>query len=240
VLVAAAVAAGWAAEFRAEGSFERTLQVSGPAELEIRTSSGRIEVRRGEAGVVRIRGLMRAGEWFGEAEEEIRRLEADPPIDQSDNLIRIGRRPSSGQRSRVQISYEVTAPAGSRVRAESGSGRISIDGLAGAAYAHSGSGRIEIAGLKGSLRAHTGSGRISVEGEAAGNWNVHTGSGSVHLRLPSQAGFELRARTGSGRITCDHPLTVRGSIDRRSLTGLVRNGGPLLEVTTGSGSIQVE
>jgi hypothetical protein len=79
------------------------------------------------------------------------------------HLIRIGHRPSR-HRSRVQISYEVTAPAGSRVRAESGSGRISIDRIGGPADAHSGSGRIAIAGLKGSLRAHTGSGRISVEG----------------------------------------------------------------------------
>lgn len=240
LLIAAAVAC-WAAEFSAEGSFERTVPVTGPAELEVRTGAGRIEVRSGDAGVVRIRGELKARtDWFGgrrDAEEEIHRLEANPPIEQTGNLIRIGRRPRANGENKVQISYQITVPAGSRVRADSGSGSISLSGPQGEVQANTGSGRVEISGLKGSLRAHTGSGRISVDGEPTGNWNIHTGSGSVRLRIPPQAGFELRAHTGSGRVTCDHPLTVRGAIGRRSVSGRVRQGGPLLDISTGSGRI---
>src|SRR5881296_323838 len=91
-LVAAAAAAA------VEGSFDRTLQVSGPTELEVRTGLGRIEVRGGSAGTVRIHGVIRARrdrEWLGfdrSAEQEVRRLESNPPIEQDGAIIRVGRR----------------------------------------------------------------------------------------------------------------------------------------------------
>ena len=77
-----------------EGSFLRTLSVSGPVNLEITTGSGNIEVRTGTSNQVQVIGRISAN-WslFGESgdvEERIKRIEANPPIQQSGNDIRIG------------------------------------------------------------------------------------------------------------------------------------------------------
>lgn len=75
-----------------EGKFERTLAVSGPVDLDVTTGSGRIEVRVGSSSVVQVYGLIRArDDWHSNAQEKVRYLEKNPPIEQSGNVIRIGR-----------------------------------------------------------------------------------------------------------------------------------------------------
>src|SRR5579885_1078893 len=78
-----------------ERTFERTLSVNGPVNLDIMTDSGGIEVTRGSPGTVQIHGYLKAAHgWFmggdGSAEDHIRQLEKNPPIQQNGNTIRIG------------------------------------------------------------------------------------------------------------------------------------------------------
>ena len=68
---------------------------------------------------------------------------------------------------------------------------------------------------------------------------VHSGSGSIHLRLPSDASFDLNARTSSGSISLDHPVTVQGTMGKKEIRGKVRGGGVTVEVETGSGNIEI-
>src|SRR5262249_8718551 len=95
-------------------------------------------------------------------------------------------------------------------------------------------------GIAGPIVAHTGSGGVRLEQTTAGAVKAHTGSGGVNLRLPSDAGFDLYARTGSGHVYVDHPITVRGTVGGNVLQGKVRGGGPLVDVSTGSGSVRIE
>src|SRR5437899_10202093 len=94
LLVMLAAAPSFAADITAEGSFERTLKVSGPVNLDVTTGSGRINVRAGEPGTMRVLGTIRAGTgWHidrAEAEAKVRRLEANPPIEQNGNAARLG------------------------------------------------------------------------------------------------------------------------------------------------------
>ena len=81
---------------RAEGSFERTLTVAGRPDVEIESGSGSIEVRQGAAGRVEVRGRIRATDWGWRrgrysAEERVKSLEANPPVTQTGNVVRIGR-----------------------------------------------------------------------------------------------------------------------------------------------------
>ena len=69
---------------------------------------------------------------------------------------------------------------------------------------------------------------------------MHTGSGEVQLKLPSDAAFDLDAHTSSGSISVDHPHTVQGSIGRKEVRGRVGRGGVPVEVETGSGDIQIQ
>jgi len=67
----------------AEGSFQRTLQVNGPVDLEVNTRSGNITVRSGSSSAVIINARIKAGNsWFGADETSIRDIEQHPPISQ--------------------------------------------------------------------------------------------------------------------------------------------------------------
>jgi Toastrack DUF4097 len=304
---------------RAEGSFQRTLDVTGQPAIDIVSGSGRIEVRRGAAGHVAISARIQANDGWGwksrsrlSPEERVRQVEANPPIEQRGNTVRIGHITSDELREGVSISYVVTLPPQSSLKsktgsgsqdlsgidghveastgsgslrigdvsaglqASTGSGSIDVTSVDGSFYASTGSGSISATGIKGGITAKTGSGRIDVtqsgsgnveiesgsgsvrlrgvhgavrastssggltiEGDLSGDWDLSAGSGSVTVDLSSTQGFELDATTGSGHIDVNAPMTVTGSISRRSLRGSVRGGGPLLHVRTSSGGISI-
>ena len=124
--------------------------------------------------------------------------------------------------------------------ASTGSGSIQADLTgSGDVEAHTGSGGIDLRGVNGGLRGRTGSGHISADGNVKGPWQLHTGSGGVRLALGSSGGFDLNVHTGSGSIHSELPITVQGTFNRRELRGAVRGGGPEVEISTGSGDVEI-
>jgi DUF4097 and DUF4098 domain-containing protein YvlB len=298
----------------AEGSFQRTLQVTGAVNLDLTTGSGSVTVRTGSSSEVQVTGHIKVTNWLGgNADDRIKRIEANPPIQQSGNDIRLGHMDDSELMHNISISYDLVVPPdtqlnshtgsgdqnveglrktleiesgsgtlkisdiGDAVRAETGSGGIEIDRVkgnvrakagsgtiratdiagafegytgsghitleqsaAGSVRADTGSGGMELHGLHGSLDARAGSGTITAEGNPTGAWSAHTGSGNIHLKLASDAAFDLDAHTSSGSITVSQPVTVQGSIGRKELRGKVRGGGVPVEVETGSGNIEIQ
>jgi hypothetical protein len=224
----------------AEGSFERTLTVSGELTLEVATGSGRIEVRAGNSDTVVIRGRIQAGNsWFASESpaERVRRVEQDPPIARDGNSIRVGR-VGDLERYDVSISYDITVPQATQLRAAAGSGAIRAEGIKGPARVTTGSGSIDLGSIAGAVDAHSGSGRILVHGLGAGIV-ARAGSGSVTLQLSQTAAFDLSARTGSGGIDVAHPMTMQGRLNRHHIDATVRGGGPLVDVSTGSGAVRI-
>jgi DUF4097 and DUF4098 domain-containing protein YvlB len=268
-----------AGTFTAEGSFDRSLPVTGRVNLDVRTGSGNIRIQPGSAGTVRVVGRIRAYDGFWSdrsAAERVKRIEANPPIEQSGDSVRIGDLKDFALRHHMSISYEITVPSGTRVRSETGSGSqvigsldgpletragsgsIRVDRIEGHVSAATGSGDIELRGapsgvnlstgsgsiradaVAGPVKARTGSGRISIEGQPVQDWMLRTGSGNLTVRVPGDAAFELDAQTGSGSIESRHPIELLGSLSRKRIHGQVRGGGPLLDLSTGSGSIRIE
>jgi hypothetical protein len=252
------------ASAQAEGSFDRTLNVSGPVSLDVSTGSGTIAIHRGAGDRVQVHGRIRAGaNWFGssrDAEEAVRQLEANPPIEQAGQTIRIGRIANRDWARDVAISYEIVAPAQSNVTSHTGSGGQTLESLAGRVVvgtgsgritlrditgdldANTGSGSIDATGFRGGLRLRTGSGGVRVQGEQSGRWDLQTGSGPIDVDLPSNASFELSAHTGSGAVEVGYPLTMRGRGDRHrhDVSGTVGSGGQVLSAHTGSGHIRIQ
>lgn len=207
-------------EAAVKGSFERTLDVSGPVDLEVKSGSGSITIRTGGSDTVRVVGHIRAqSSWgSGSAEDKVRRLEENPPVEQTGNQIVVGEVDDRELTRNVSISYELHVPENTRLRSSTGSGSQSIGDIHGPVDASSGSGNLEIGVVGGEVEASTGSGSIRVESvhgrfrakagsgsveikqTAPGNVEVETGSGSIQL---SGVRGALRASTGSGRITVD-------------------------------------
>src|SRR5579863_2266802 len=103
-----------------QGTFEKTLQVSGPVDLEVFTRSGDVTVRAGSSGSVFIRGKIYVGDrWFGgRREDDVQAIEKNPPIRQSGNSVHI----DYVDYHNISVDYEITVPADTTVRTHSGSG----------------------------------------------------------------------------------------------------------------------
>jgi DUF4097 and DUF4098 domain-containing protein YvlB len=124
--------------------------------------------------------------------------------------------------------------------AGTGSGDIQADLTGnGDVEVHTGSGSVRVRGVNGGLKARTGSGEVGADGTVKGPWQLHTGSGSIRLAPSSSSGFNLNVHTSSGSIHSDLPITVQGTLGRHELKGAVRGGGPEVEVSTGSGDIDI-
>jgi DUF4097 and DUF4098 domain-containing protein YvlB len=221
----------------AEGSFQRALQVSGPVHLELTTGSGNVEVRTGNSSQVQVTGHIRASEWFGaNVEEKIKRLEANPPIQQSGNDIRIGHIDDPELRHNISISYEVVVPVETDLRMQSGSGDQRVEGIRGPLEVSSGSGGLKISSISDRVHAETGSGDIDIN-RVKGNVHAKTGSGSIDA---SDIAGAFEANSGSGRITLQQ--TAPGSVRVDTGSGGMELHGVegSLEAKAGSGTIQAE
>src|SRR5262249_47190881 len=158
-------------------------------------------------------GHIYANEWFGgsDAEQRVKRIQDNPPIQQSGNDIRIGHIDDPELKRNISISYELIVPATTDLHASSGSGSETIAGLGGSVEASTGSGSLRISNIGSSVRAHTGSGDLSIDG-AKGTVYARTGSGSIHA-TDIAGGFD--GQTGSGHLTLEQ--TAPGSV--RAETG---------------------
>jgi DUF4097 and DUF4098 domain-containing protein YvlB len=256
VVTAALVALLWVsttpAQAAARGSFDRTLTVSGAADLDVSTGSGDITVRSGPAGSVHVIGHIKVSGWSDNGEEKVRKLEQNPPIQQNGNSIRIGYITDPELRRNVSIDYEIVTPQATSLTSQTGSGDQKISGIKGPVEARSGSGDMHISGIGSGVQAHTGSGDLqmgdingdvraragsgNIQGDGvAGGFDAETGSGDVSLR--QTAAGEVRVRTGSGGVELHG---VKGMLNADTGSGdVVVDGVPGGEwkLSAGSGTI---
>jgi hypothetical protein len=226
---------------RVEGSFQKTLTVGDRPTVDIISGSGSIDVRQGSVGRVEVRARIRAGDWGWSRsglspQERVKRIEANPPVEQQGNAIRIGDIKDADLRDGVSISYDVTVPPGAALQSKSGSGSQRIEGVDGDVGVSSGSGSLTVRRSGGRVRASTGSGGITAE-DVGGAFEASTGSGSIDgvgVKGP------ITARTSSGSIEVTQ--TGGGDVEVSSSSGGVRlrgvQGG--LRASTTSGSLAVE
>jgi len=238
-----------------QGTFDKTLTVNGPVDLEVLTHSGDVRVRAGSSGTIQIHGKIYVGDhWFGsKREEDVHAIEQNPPIRQNGNSIHI----DYVNYRNIAIDYEITVPAEATVRTKSGSGDQMIEGTRGNVEVQTGSGDVRLTNLRGEVRLQTGSGDVrarqvsgtvrggtgsgdvEVEEMGAGDIDLHTGSGNITAR-GVQGSFH--GETGSGEITADGNQS--GTWDARTGSGNVRlhlpsNAAFEADISTSSGSIDV-
>jgi DUF4097 and DUF4098 domain-containing protein YvlB len=240
LIVLAAMAASTTLAFAAaEGNFDRTLKVSGPVDMEVSTGAGNITVRTGSGDTVSIKGHVRVNDnWTGgeNAEAKLQRILANPPIEQSGNIIKIGRSDDPDLRRNVAISYDLVVPAETRLASKTGSGDQMVDGVRGPLNAATGSGQLKLRNIGSETRASTGSGDIDVE-NVNGFVRASTGSGRISA-IRVGGGFD--GSTGSGDVTVEQ--TAPGDVKVGSGSGSItlKNIKGALSVGTGSGTIHAD
>jgi len=194
VTVAAAV---WAAPaMAADGSFDRTLKVAEPVSIEVRTGSGNIRVTRGDAATVVVHAEMRSGHgWMGgdgDAEERMREIAKNPPIEQDGSTVRVGFTHDNDIYRNISISYEIRVPAQTRVDGQTGSGNFTASGLQLDVTGRTGSGNVRVEDLAGRVEVTTGSGDIEMRNLRGGARAKARGSRAPCARHQAAAAYAWR------------------------------------------------
>lgn len=124
-----------------------------------------------------------------------------------------------------------------RVRTQSGAVEATLSGE-GNADVETGSSGIRLNGIRGAVIAVTQSGRVSLHGVPGRDWSASTGSGGLDIATESSVPFTLDASTRSGSVKVVGS-SVQGSVSKRKVAGTIAGGGPLVKLTSRSGSIVV-
>lgn len=239
-----------------QGTFDRTLTVSGPVDLEVLTHSGDVRVHAdSSSSQVVIHGKIYVGDhWLmGRRDDDVHAIQQNPPIRQEGNSIHI----DYVNVRNISIDYDISVPTDTTVRTHSGSGDQEIRGthgnvdvqtgsgdvrlnsLTGEIHLQTGSGDVRAHEVSGAVRGSTGSGDVEVEETGPGDIDLHTGSGGVTAR-GVQGGF--RGQTGSGDITAEGKQSSAWELHTGSGNVHVRLPSSAAfdaDIQTSSGSIDV-
>lgn len=233
--------AGQAAD---QKSFERTFKVAGAVELVVKTGSEDLKVRGGDDGQVLVRCILKTqnDHDFDDADVEkaSQYIESNLPVRQEGNRILIDPLGNREMFRHLNVEYELTVPANSKLTYETGSGDLIVDGIRGPVDYSSGSGDVQVRSVQDGVRVHTGSGDVSLEDVGKGAVDVSTQSGDVSVRLDSLMGYDVTAHTGSGDFSIAQEITLEAGDTKSEVRGKVRGGGTPVKLRTGSGDIRVE
>jgi DUF4097 and DUF4098 domain-containing protein YvlB len=128
---------------------------------------------------------------------------------------------------------------------ETHDGSITVDDAEGDIRLSTGDGGITTSGRFASLRVKSGDGSVTVRAdrgsEMKSDWSVTTDDGSVAVYLPETFSAEVDAQTGDGTVRSDFDLKNADADTRhhRTLRGKIGEGGNLLRIRTGDGSINL-
>ena len=205
--------AGCGSNAEATATFDKTFAVNGPVRLELTTGSGDAHITTGAADSVVIHGQIHASGWGIEGvQHDLRQMQANPPVSQEGNLIRVG---GAGHHlSGVSVDFTIEVPPNTELHSVSGSGDVIVEGIQGPANFISGSGSISASQTAGDAKATAGSGDVhfaNIQGQATvtsgsgnvealyikGETRIHTGSGDVQVTQPAAP---VTVQTGSGDI----------------------------------------
>ena len=216
-----------------DNTFDRTLNVSGPVRLELSNGSGNVDIRGSADGKVHISGKVTAG-WsvFGGSEKSIQDVVASPPIEQHDNVIRIGK--NNWSFKNISIEYRIEVPHDTDIDAGVASGGITIDNVRGPVKANSASGYIHVYRVERDTQVSAASGAIEVSG-IGGILKVSSASGDVNL---SDIKGDVSANAASGAIRVKNP---GGRVDASSASGSIDVTGSQsdMKIHAISGSVNV-
>lgn len=155
-------------------------------------------------------------------------------------------RPGKGGRMNVRnndvtVQFTVRVPSGVGFIGRTVNGGVEATSLSAVVEAYTVNGSVRVS-TGGYARAATVNGSITATlGSASWTDTLEFTSvnGSITVDLPPGASTELRAETVNGDIETDFPITIRGRVSPRSLTGTIGQGGRELEMRTVNGSLRL-
>ena len=197
------------------GSFDRSLDVSGPIRLELSNVAGDISIVGSGDGKVHVHGDVRVGGFgFGNPQERLNEIISSPPVELKGDTLRIGRDVS--RLHNVSIAYQVEAPQSTTVTSASVSGSQSVRDIRSS---------VQLVSVSGSLRARN----------IGSDSRLVSTSGSIEVE---KCGDNLRATSVSGSVNV---AGAKGDVLAHSVSGdvIINTPGGRVDANTSSGSVEV-
>jgi DUF4097 and DUF4098 domain-containing protein YvlB len=228
------------------------IQVRGTlAALEAETGSGRIEIFGvGHASLETGSGAVRAEKVNGALDVET----GSGSVELYEINGSVSVEAGSGHVTASKVKGNLNVETGSgrlqvadvygRVELETGSGSAEVDRVKGQFLGlETGGGALRLSGIDvGQLELDSSSGRVELDLAAVypgGSYSIDTGSGSVVVAIPPDAGLEVRADTSSGKVTHSGLAFEQVQTGRGEFRGVLNRGGAVLVIDAGSGGVQL-
>jgi DUF4097 and DUF4098 domain-containing protein YvlB len=236
------------------GSFDRSLDVSGPIRLELSNVAGNVAILGSADGKVHVHGDVRvSGFGFGNPQQRLDDIVANPPIELKGDTLRIGK--EMARLRNVSITYAIEVPQESEVNSASVSGSQSVRNVRGPVQAESVSGSVHTQDIGREVRLSSTSGSVTADNcgddvratSVSGSVTVSNGKGDV---LAHSVSGDVQVNNPGGRVDTNSSsgsIGVRGAngdVKGRSTSGNVTvNGNPsgnrYWELKTVSGSVHI-
>ena len=208
-----------------------TFRIGGSGELLVSNLAGDITINRGGGNEVRVEAIKTAR---ARTAQEAREMLPAVRVDFSERGGRaeakaISSRDQFGrgngrQNINVSVAYNVTAPEGTRIKATSLSGTITVMGIKGELTLSTMSGDVAIAGASRIASAASTSGNVEVEDlQSKMPVELRSVSGNIVVRQSQVPSLELN--TVSGNVTLDDVEVER--VEAQSVSGNVHFASPL-------------
>lgn len=233
LLVAAAPA--WAQ--KQEETVERTIAVQPGATLELKTFSGRVDIRAGSGSQVVVKAVRRA------TPQRLRDIRLE--ITESPTRVVINANQRAVERRNenvVETDFDIEVPREMMLTLRTFSAPVTVTGVRGRLEVEGFSSAITLRDVAGPMRLKTFSADVDVQAES---WNegddldINTFSGDVSLSLPASARGRIDFNSFSGRFESDLPVTLQSS-GRRNFQGELNGGGNAdFRLKTFSGSVNI-
>jgi hypothetical protein len=141
------------------------------------------------------------------------------------------------------IHYRLRVPRTAKLDIEDHKSRIAIDGMRADARISTHKGTVDVKAHDGALDLTTHKGNVHVAfARLGGPSRLETYKGDIEISMPKSAGYDLDARVErAGMLEAGFPLDET-IVNRRERVydQKVNGGGPLLTLTTRSGSIRIK
>jgi hypothetical protein len=202
-------------------------QVGDSPELVVDSAAGGVTVTVGSAGLIEVETVKTA--WSNNTAAARAELESVRPTARQtgDTVALAYRQPENevvfGDGRRAAVGYNVTVPAGTRVKVDTGFGDIRLEGTRAPAELTSDYGEILVAEVRGGepLSAQTNFGGVSVRDVEVGTLSLGSDFGEVRADDFSAGTFE--ARTDHGQVLLNDGR-ASGALTARTDTGKVAVG----------------
>jgi hypothetical protein len=228
---------------------------TGAGGIDVAAHNGSVTITRVQGSQVTIVATLKM-----QTEERLGAMQVTATRDADQTLV-IRADPPQGWKNREGVSFDITIPEASGVKASSGNGRITISGLSGPADLGTSNGAIHLRGHDGPVKARTSNGAIEGEG-ISGPVEARTSNGAIEIALTDSNAGPAKLRTSNGAVRLEVGPAFAGDLEVDTSNGSINvpdggagvelkslrrgsaslrfgSGGSASEIDTSNGSVRV-